>query len=374
MHFTASTSDFGKALGLARSCAPQKSTVPILSHFLVRADERGLAITASDLDREVTIRCAANVKTNGLLAIEGGMLTDIVGRAGGTEVTVKSDDGKVKISSGRSNFNVPTLEPDDFPLLGQPEGAAEYTLTGGEFQRAAMRVLFAAATDVTAKGYLCCVHVHPDDNSWVCVAADGPQLARVAFPAPNHGQSLSPFSLPPKTAHLAGKIFGSEDIAMRIGERLVSFTSPSASLVSKLIDGSFPDYGRVIPTDVQTVRVNRAELADSVARVAVAGGDLGVLLEFNGETLRLSSRKGMGADGADEMGLLSPAKPAEATIHPQIMASILGIFSEDEVFLGLENVKKPTGNPIIVHGGHPGTLAILMSMVSRNILNEARAA
>jgi hypothetical protein len=59
MHFTASTSDFGKALGLARSCAPQKSTVPILSHFLVRTDERGLAITASDLDREVTIRCAA---------------------------------------------------------------------------------------------------------------------------------------------------------------------------------------------------------------------------------------------------------------------------------------------------------------------------
>ena len=109
MHFTASTSDFGKALGLARSCAPQKSTVPILSHFLVRTDERGLAITASDLDREVTIRCAANVKTNGLLAIEGGMLTDIVGRAGGTEVTVKSDDGKVKISSGRSTFNVPTL-------------------------------------------------------------------------------------------------------------------------------------------------------------------------------------------------------------------------------------------------------------------------
>ena len=366
MKFTAKIKDLSKVLALAIDCCPQKSTIPILSHFKVDAGADGLAITASDMDREVTIRCAADVQEPGCEAIDGRMFRDIVARLHQDgEVVLQSEPGKVKLSSGRSKFNVPTLPPEDFPSLGEPDGAAEYTLTGGGFQKAANRVLFAAATDSVTKAYLCSVYVHPEDNSWVCVAADGPQLARVSFPGPAHGQSLTPFLLPPRTATLAGKLFpNGEDLSMRINERLLVLSGASAKITSKLIDGKYPDYQRVIPkTNLQTVRIDRQDLAASIARVAVAGGELGVRLDYDGETLRLSSRKGMGADGADEMSLLSPGAPFEFKVDPQIAASVLAMFEEDELSLDIEKTKKATGNPMVFRGDKAGTLAVVMSMI-----------
>ena len=363
--FTAKIKDLSKVLALAIDCCPQKSTIPILSHFKVDATAGGLAITACDMDREITIRCAADVQEPGCEAIDGRMFRDIVAKMHQDgDVALQSEPGKVKLSSGRSKFNVPTLPTEEFPSLGEPDGAAEYTLTGGEFQKAASRVVHAASTDLVTRAYLCGIYVHPDGNSWVCVATDGTQLARAAFDGPAHGQGLTPFILPPMTARLAGKLFpNGEDLSMRINERLMVMADSSASLTSKLIDGSYPDYPRVIPkTGIQTVRIDRQDLGISIARVAVTGGELGVILNYDGETLCLSSRKGMGADGSDEMSLLSQGEPFEVKINPQLVANALAMFEEDELFLDIENAKKPTGNPIVFRGDKAGTLAVVMSM------------
>jgi DNA polymerase III subunit beta len=358
--------DLSKALALAIGCCPQKSTIPILSHFKVDATVAGIAITASDLDREVTIRCAADVQESGCEAIDGRMFRDIVARLHHDgDVAIQSEPGKVKIVSGRSKFNVPTLAADDFPSIGEPDGADEYTLTGGEFQKAANRVLFAASTDTVTMAYLCCVYVHPEDNSWVCVAADKPHVARVSFAGPVHGHGLTPFMMPPMTAQLMGKLFpNGEDLTMRINERLLVLASASAKITSKLVDGHFPDYQRVIPsTNLQTVRIDRQDLAASIARVAVAGGELGVNLDYDGRTLHFSSRKGMGADGADEMNLLSPGEPFAFKVNPQIAANILAMFDDGELSIDIERAKKATGNPMIFRGDNAGTLAVVMSMI-----------
>jgi DNA polymerase III sliding clamp (beta) subunit (PCNA family) len=113
------------------------------------------------------------------------------------------------------------------------------------------------------------------------------------------------------------------------------------------------------------VLVDRQSLAASIARVAVAvsGSDLGVVLNFDGDTLRLSARKGMGADGADEMSLLSPGTPFEFKVNPQIAASVLAMFEEDELSLDIQKTKKATGNPMVFRGDKAGTLAVVMSMI-----------
>lgn len=366
MKFTVQTKDLKSALALAMACCPGKSTIPILSHVLIAADAGGLAIAASDLDREVKLHCAATVREPGTEAIGGAMLSSIVAQLRpGSELSLQSEDGKVKLISGRSRFSIPTLPATDFPSLGDPAAdAAEYTLTGGAFQAAAMRVLFAVSTDTATRGYLCGIHVHPDGNSWVCVGADTAWLAVTHFDAPAHGQALTPFTVPPKTATLMAKLFpDSGDLTMCINERLMAITGPSASIVSKLMESNYPDYIRVIPkTGLQTVRADRDGFTALIQRVAAVGGEAGVDIAFDGESLRAACYKSMGAEGADEMSLPDRAEPFSLKINAHCVVTALAMFGDDEIGIGFEKDKTGVSAPMIFRGGEPGTFAVVMSM------------
>lgn len=365
MKFSAQTKDFKSALALAMACCPGKSTIPILSHVLITADSGGLAITASDLDREVKIACAAAVQEPGTEAIDGGMLSSIIAQMRpDAEIAIQSEASKVKLVSGRSRFSIPTLPPADFPSLGEPSDAAEYILTGGAFQAAAMRVLFAVSTDTVTKSYLCGIHIHPDDNSWVFVGADKAWLAVTRFDAPQEGHSLTPFTLPPKTATLMAKLFpGNEGLTMHISEQLMAITGPSASIVSKLMESNYPDYTRVIPgAGLQTIRIDRGDFAALIGRVAAVGAEAGVDIAFDGEVLRATCYKSMGADSADEMSLVDGGDPFSFKINAQCVTATLAMFSEDEISIGFEKDRTGASAPMVFRGDETGVLAVVMSM------------
>lgn len=175
------TQELSQALKLAMSCAERKSTMPILSHVLIDARKSLLTITASDLDREVSLTLPAEIIQAGTEAINGGMLADIAANARGEDISITVAEGYAEVKSGRSRYKVPILPATDFPALPQAGEFKRFELTGGHFQKAIAGVAHAADT-IDTRPYLCGVFVHSLDVTWAAVATDGKRLARRDFP------------------------------------------------------------------------------------------------------------------------------------------------------------------------------------------------
>lgn len=355
MKFTAPKKELSAALKLAMNCAERRATIPILGHLLVEAGHDGLSITASDLDCEVHIKAPAKVEIPGRLAIDGPIFSDMAARAGGEDIAVSYEKDRIVASSGRSRFSIPTLPADDFPLLKMPGNAACFPLLGGEFQKATALVAHAVSTEET-RYYLCGIYVHPFKGLWRCVSTDGHRMALAEFTAPAHGESLTPFILPPKSAALAGKLFpNGEDLAFECSPALVSLSGERASLISKLVDGNYPDYQRIVPMPKQTVTFQGADLKTAIERLSATDSGAGIKFCFEGETLYLSSRKDMTADGSDEIDI-SPSKPFEASYNPRYILDALGMFGDGEVGIGLD----AHDGPVVLRCANESQLTVVM--------------
>ena len=130
------------------------------------------------------------------------------------------------------------------------------------------------------------------------------------------------------------------------------------------MESNYPDYNRVIPkTGLQTVRIGRGDFDALIQRVAAVGSEAGVDIAFDGEVLRATCYKSMGADGADEMSLAAGGDPFSFKINVRCVVTALAMFSEDEISIDFEKDKTGVSSPMVFRGDEPGTLAVVMSMV-----------
>jgi DNA polymerase-3 subunit beta len=347
MRFSANREGFASALKLAMSCAERKSTIPILTHVLVTAPAEGLTVTASDLDREVTIQLDCDVQEPGSDAIEGGMLLDIASRSAGDDIAVETVKGRgVSVKSGRSRFVVPTLPAADFPSIS---AAMTPDITpcslGEEFASAVSAVSFAACDDLS-KPYLSGVYVdtmsQPEGETWNIVATDGHRLSKITIAAPDGGEMVSPFLLPLKSTALIARMFATGAIELRASDRMVKFSNASAQLVTKLIEASFPRYGVIIKDQRYQVRASREGLSRAVARAAIAAeGKKGVVFSFADNAIKLSASMAAGAESFDEIDADCPSMPFQIRANDRYISDALAMMEGDEVSFTLENQSQP---------------------------------
>ena len=271
-----------KAMSQAQSVVERRNTIPILANVLIEAEGASVSFRATDLDIEVVDKTNAMVERAGASTVAAHTLHEIVRKLPDGSVVSLVDDGtsgRLEVSAGRSNFSLATLPREDFPIMASSEYACNFTAPAPVLRRLFDKSKFAISTEET-RYYLNGVYMHASENAanrvLRCVATDGHRLARVDAPLPDGAADMPGVIVPRKTVGELRKLLEDDDtvIAVSVSETKVRFATPEIMLTSKVIDGTFPDYTRVIPAgNTRKLEVDAAEFAKAVDRVSTVSSE-----------------------------------------------------------------------------------------------------
>jgi DNA polymerase-3 subunit beta len=271
-----------KAVSHAQSVVERRNTIPILANVLIEAEGNDVRFRATDLDIEVVDKVEAMVERAGATTVSATTLNEIVRKLpDGAQVTLTDDgtSGRLTIEAGRSNFSLATLPKEDFPVMATSEYSANFSAQASVLRRLFDKSKFAISTEET-RYYLNGVYMHISDAEGGkvlrCVATDGHRLARIDADLPENASEMPGVIVPRKTVGELRKLLDEDDmqIAVSVSETKVRFATPEITLTSKVIDGTFPDYTRVIPQgNTRKLEVDAADFAKAVDRVATVSSE-----------------------------------------------------------------------------------------------------
>src|SRR5690606_4868173 len=256
MRVTLERSSLLKALGHVHRVVERRSTIPILSNVLLSAEGASLALKATDLDLEVTEAIPADISQPGATTVPAHLLHDIVRKLpDGGEVRLQTgeDGNSMSVLSGRASFRLQCLPQSDFPQLSAGNFTHAFDMESAALKKLIDRTQFAISTEET-RYYLNGIYFHVLEADGKlklrAVATDGHRLARSELEAPSGAEGMPGIIIPRKTVSELHKLVDEPDMRVKVelSDSKIRFTIGSIVLTSKLIDGTFPDYQRVIPT------------------------------------------------------------------------------------------------------------------------------
>lgn len=255
MKLTIERSALLNALSHVQNVVERRNTIPILSNILMQAANGQVRFTATDLDIEAVDSADAQIATDGAVTAPAGTLFDVIRKlpAGAdVELELNPENRQLAIRSGRSKFSLPTLPASDFQTMVPDEDAVEFAIAAADLRRIIDKTRFAISTEET-RYYLNGIYLHAAERDGVkklrSVATDGHRLALAEVDAPAGSESLEGVIVPRKAVGEARRLIDSADgdVMVSVSDTKIVFKSGRAQLTSKLIDGTFPDYARVIP-------------------------------------------------------------------------------------------------------------------------------
>ncbi len=271
-----------KALGHVQSVVERRNTIPILSNVLLSAGRAGLAFSATDLDMEIVDGAAAQVESPGQITAPAHTLYEIVRKLPeGADVSLSftGDDPRLTVQAGRYKVNLPVLPSGDFPVMSSDGLSGPVTIDSADLMRLIDKTRFAISTEET-RYYLTGIYLHTvvEGGRIVlrAVATDGHRLALAEMPAPEGAAGAAGVIVPRKTVQEARRLLddAGESIELQLSPQKIRFEFGRAALTSKVIDGSFPDYTRVIPRENHRVMtVDNTLFAAAVDRVATISSE-----------------------------------------------------------------------------------------------------
>ncbi|MBI1340698.1 DNA polymerase III subunit beta [bacterium] len=271
-----------RALSHVQAVVERRNTIPILSNVLMSADAGSLRLTATDLDIEATDRGEAKVTAAGETTVSAQTLFDVVRKLPeGSEIQLDSDatPGQLKMSAGRSRFSLPTLPASDFQTMSREDAPVKFTMPAAEFRSIIDKTKFAISTE-ESRFYLNGVFLQhtkgADGQVLRAVATDGHRLALADTNAPPGSAKLEGVIVPRKAVAEIRRLLDDapEEIAIEVSSAKIVVRVGDAVLTSKLIDGSFPDYARVIPkSNSRVLTISRDDFAAAVDRVATVSAE-----------------------------------------------------------------------------------------------------
>ena len=345
MKFSIERADLVKAVSQAQSVVERRNTIPILSNVLIEATPEGISFRATDLDTEIVDRAQAQVERPGATTVSASMLNDISRKLpDGSLVQISLDaaSGRLSVQAGRSNFSLATLPREDFPVMSTSEYAANFSAPATVLRRLFDKAKFAISNEET-RYYLNGVYMHVTSTengpTLRCVATDGHRLARIDAPLPEGAAEMPGVIVPRKTVTELRKLLDDDgaEIAVSVSETKVRFATPTLTLTSKVIDGTFPDYSRVIPSgNTRKLEVDAGDFAKAVDRVATVSSERSraVKLSLEEDRLVLSVNAPDAGAAEEELSVAYADEPLEIGFNAKYLHEIAGqIDRENAVFL-----------------------------------------
>jgi DNA polymerase-3 subunit beta len=370
MKVTVERAELLKSLGHVHRVVERRNTIPILANVLIRADRSTLGLKATDLDLEVYETIGADVAPGGSTTVPAHMLYEIVRKLPeGAQIVLEGsgDRAVLAIRAGRSRFTLQTLPDSDFPDLAAGEMTHKFTISPADLKRLIERTQFAISTEET-RYYLNGIYLHTTASNKSpmlrAVATDGHRLAQVELPLPAGGEGMPGIIVPRKTVGEVQRLIdGAEgDVEVELSQGKIRFTIGAVTLTSKLIDGTFPDYARVIPlgNDKELV-VDKAEFEAAVDRVSTVASERGraVKLSLSAGRLVLSVTNPDSGSATEELEVEYAADPLDIGFNSRYLLDIAAQLEGEVAVLRLADPGSPT---LIQDRSESGALYVLMPM------------
>lgn len=273
MKITIEKSYFTKALATASRAVSSRSTMPILSNVLIETDDDVIRITATDLDSAITVTAPAQVIENGAVAIPAALLNEIVSKLGDAPISLELKDGKVKVRSGKSEYSLLSLPAADYPVIPRVKNGYEFSMSHRAFKTALSGVAFCASKEET-RSILMGVLFDLRDDKATFVATDAHRLAKYDHHfAEAIGVEPTSTIIPVKPLLMVLATLGDngeEVVSVRVGDAQVQFETADVVLVTRVLDGQFPNYEKVIPKSFERrATIGRAALLGALRRVFI---------------------------------------------------------------------------------------------------------
>jgi DNA polymerase-3 subunit beta len=370
MKVTVERSTLLKSLGHVHRVVERRNTIPILSNLLLRGSEDGLKLKATDLDIEVVETVPADIVEPGATTVPAHTLYDIVRKLpDGSQVSLETtgETGQMLLRSGRSRFTLQTLPESDFPDITAGEMAHRFVLPAGEFKRLIDKTQFAISTEET-RYYLNGIYLHAIDVDGRpvlrAVATDGHRLARVDTAAPQGSLGMPGVIVPRKAVAEIQKLLedGESEVQIELSATKIRVATAEVVLTSKLIDGTFPDYQRVIPSgNDKLLTVDRGDFAASVDRVSTISSERGraVKLSMADGRMTLSVTNPDSGSATEEIEVDYDAGPLDIGFNARYLMDIAAQLDGDTALLKLADPGSPT---VIQDREGASALYVLMPM------------
>ena len=359
-----------KSLGHVHRVVERRNTIPILSNVLLQANGSSLFLKATDLDLEITESVPADGAQSGSTTLPAHTLYDIVRKLpDGAQVSLEmtGDAGQLLLRSGRSRFMLQSLPETDFPDLAAGDMSHKFTLSAVELKKLIEKTQFAISTEET-RYYLNGIFVHTIEveghTMLRSVATDGHRLARVEMPAPAGSAGMPGVIVPRKAVTEVQKLIddGVGDVAIEISTTKARFTFDAVVLTSKRIDGTFPDYARVIPSgNDKRLVVERDSFARAVDRVSTISSERGraVKLALADGKLTLSVTNPDSGSATEELEVDYDSTPMEIGFNAKYLLDITSQLDSDTALFKLADSGSPT---LVQNRDGSSALYVLMPM------------
>ncbi|KTQ87568.1 DNA polymerase III subunit beta [Aureimonas ureilytica] len=359
-----------KSLSHVQRVVERRNTIPILSNVLLKTEDGGMRLKATDLDIEITETVPAMSEQPGATTVPAHLLYDIVRKLpDGSEVMLQTDGngGQMTVTSGRSNFRLQCLPEADFPDITAGTFTHAFKLKTGDLARLIERTQFAISTEET-RYYLNGIFFHTLESGGALqlrsVATDGHRLARAETDAPAGSEGMPGIIVPRKAVSEIQKLLGegAETVDVELSDSKIRFTIGPVVMTSKLIDGTFPDYQRVIPTgNDKALTLDRQSFAHAVDRVSTISSERGraVKLAVSASQLVLTVNSPDAGTATEELAVGYESDELEIGFNAKYLLDITGQLSGESAVFMMADPGSPT---LIKDGGDERTLYVLMPM------------
>ncbi len=358
-----------RSLNHVQSVVERRNTIPILSNVLIRAENNVLSLSSTDMDLEINESVAANISEAGATTAPAHTLHDIVRKlpdGSDVEIELNPDGTQMTVRSGRSRFKLSCLPVADFPEISTSDLPYGFSIPAADLRALIDRTKFAMSTEET-RYYLNGIYVHEADNDGVkvlrSVSTDGHRLARFEMPLPEDAAGMPGVIIPRKTVGEIRKLIedAADVIQITLSENKIRFSFDHIIMTSKLIDGTFPDYQRVIPQENdKIVEIDPKAFTKAIDRVSTIsdGKSRALKITLSGKQMILSASSPESGSATEEMEVNGDSD-IEIGFNAKYLLDITSQIEGEGCRLTLADSASPT---IIQDNSDPSALYVLMPL------------
>ena len=358
-----------RSLNHVQSVVERRNTIPILSNVMMKAEDGMLSLSTTDMDLEINESVAANVSEAGATTAPAHTLHDIVRKlpdGADVELSLNAEGTQMTVKAGRSQFKLSCLPTTDFPEIGAGDLPTSFSLPAADMRALIDRTKFAMSTEET-RYYLNGIYVHEAEREGVkvlrAVATDGHRLARFEMPLPDGAAGMSGIIIPRKAIGELRKLVdeAADSISITLSESKIRFAFDHVVLTSKLIDGTFPDYQRVIPEgNDKIVEIDAKLLTSAVDRVSTIsdGKSRAIKIALNGKLMTVSASSAESGSATEEVEV-NGETDIEIGFNAKYLLDITSQIEGEGCRFTLADEASPT---IIQDNSDPSALYVLMPL------------
>jgi DNA polymerase-3 subunit beta len=370
MKLTIDRADLMRALSHVQSVVERRNTIPILANVRMDAENGMLTLTATDMDLEMKESVAADVQTEGAITAPAHTFHDIVRKLpddSKIDLTLEPGGSMMTVTAGRSQFKLSCLPVSDFPELGSTDMDITLSIPANDLRELIDRTRFAMSNDET-RYYLNGIYFHAADANGVAVlravATDGHRLAQFEMPLPDGGADMPGVIIPRKAVAEIRKLVeeAADTISIQLSENKIRFAFDHIVMTSKLIDGTFPDYQKVIPQgNDKIVEIDPKIFTSAIDRVSTISNEKtrAVKLSINGGTMTLSAQSPDAGSAVEDIEISNENTELEIGFNSRYLLDITAQIESDGCRLTLADAGGPT---IIQDTTDSSSLYVLMPL------------